>query len=66
MHCIWNWLTEDIDRSAVVRDWVLAILAAVGLFLAIWRSRIEDLASLVRHRHREHPLCEMHLWVANW
>ena len=40
--CFWDWMTANESGSATVRNLALAVAAAIGLPLAIWRSSIAE------------------------
>ena len=40
--CVWRWLTEEESNSAAIRNVGLIIAGALGLRIAVWRSRVAE------------------------
>ncbi len=40
--CVWRWLTEEESNSAAIRNVGLIVAGALGLRIAVWRSRVAE------------------------
>ena len=56
-YCFWDWMTGHETGSATIRNLSLGAAAAIGLPLAIWRSRVAERQADAARRQSETAQC---------